>query len=65
MKLGQVYRTLFNAGQWTITGGICPYVGAGGHLTGGGEGMITRKYGLGIDQVSLILKVVITSIYNK
>jgi hypothetical protein len=51
MKLGQVYSTLFNAGQWTIAGGICPYVGAGGHLTGGGEGMLTRNYGLGIDQV--------------
>lgn len=52
MKLGQIYRTLFNAGQWTIAGGVCPYVGAGGHLTGGGMGMLTRQYGLGIDQVS-------------
>ena len=65
MKLGQIYSTLFNAGQWTITGGICPYVGAGGHLTGGGEGMITRKYGLGIDQVSIILEVVITVIHDE
>ena len=51
MKLGQLYSALFNAGQWTIAGGICPYVGAGGHLTGGGMGMLTRQYGLGIDQV--------------
>lgn len=52
MKLGQIYSQLYYAGEWTITGGICPYVGAGGHLTGGGEGMLTRQYGLGIDQVS-------------
>jgi hypothetical protein len=52
MKLGDLYSQLFYAGEWTIAAGICPYVGAGGHLTGGGEGMLTRKYGLGSDQVS-------------
>jgi len=51
MKLGQLYSALFSAGEWTIVGGVCPYVGAGGQLTGGGMGMLTRQYGLGIDQV--------------
>ena len=51
MKLGQLYSALFNAGQWTIAGGVCPYVGVGGQLTGGGMGMLTRQFGLGIDQV--------------
>ena len=55
MKLGQIFLALYNAGQFTMVGGICPYVGSGGHLTGGGQGILTRSYGLGIDQVSLSL----------
>ncbi|KAM7524802.1 hypothetical protein LguiA_014704 [Lonicera macranthoides] len=29
--------------------GVCPTVGVGGHFSGGGFGMISRKYGLAID----------------
>ncbi|WP_035303889.1 FAD-binding oxidoreductase [Actinokineospora inagensis] len=34
-----------------IVGGLCPTVGAGGFIQGGGIGMLTRKHGLGCDHL--------------
>uniref|UniRef100_A0A0D9WR30 FAD-binding PCMH-type domain-containing protein n=1 Tax=Leersia perrieri TaxID=77586 RepID=A0A0D9WR30_9ORYZ len=31
--------------------GLCPTIGIGGHFSGGGIGMMTRKYGLSVDNV--------------
>lgn len=34
-----------------VTGGMCPDVGVAGFTLGGGYSMLTRKYGLAIDNV--------------
>lgn len=47
--LWKVYRELYRMYSRTIPGGSCYSVGAGGHVTGGGYGLLSRKYGLTID----------------
>ena len=50
-RLGNIYTTIWNNGNWQFNGGTCPSVGIGGFIAGGGYGMTSRKYGLGIDRV--------------
>ena len=58
-RLGNIYSRLWNShNQVTITAGTCPSVGIGGHASGGGYGMISRKYGLAADTV-INMKVVL------
>ena len=38
----------------TIPGGSCYTVGAGGHITGGGYGVLSRLHGLTVDWLSAI-----------
>ncbi|WNB91438.1 FAD-binding protein [Bacillus sp. NEB1478] len=45
-----LYEELFEQG-FTIPGGTCPSVGLSGLTLGGGWGMLTRQYGLLIDQL--------------
>lgn len=47
--LGHLYRVLFKGWGVTVPGGECPEVGVGGHLTGGGYGPLSRRYGAVVD----------------
>lgn len=48
------YRTLLNAFGRTLPDGSCATVGAGGHISGGGYGLMSRAHGLSIDWVTAI-----------
>ena len=51
--MGQVYLTVAEKtqGAYGFSGGSCPTVGSGGHISGGGFGFLSRKYGLAADNV--------------
>ncbi|KAK9827804.1 hypothetical protein WJX74_003088 [Apatococcus lobatus] len=51
IKLGPLYLGLYQNGNRAFPAGVCPGVGAGGHLAGGGVGMLGRQYGLASDQI--------------
>jgi FAD/FMN-containing dehydrogenase len=48
-SLGDAYSSLYRMANVTIPGGTCCSVAAGGHITGGGYGMLARQYGLTVD----------------
>lgn len=50
-RLLNVYEKLFKDWGVTIPGGICYSVGAGGHIAGGGYGLLSRSYGLVVDHL--------------
>ena len=52
--LGEAYRDLYKRYGVTIPGGSCYTVGAGGHITGGGYGVLSRLHGLTIDWLSAV-----------
>ncbi|CAI9089577.1 OLC1v1024168C1 [Oldenlandia corymbosa var. corymbosa] len=50
--LGEVYYAITQkSANRAFSAGICNTVGVGGHLSGGGYGTISRKYGLSADNV--------------
>ncbi|GAA4700003.1 Berberine and berberine like [Promicromonospora umidemergens] len=49
-----VYRALLNGFNKTLPGGTCYSVGAGGHITGGGYGLLSRLHGLVVDHLSAV-----------
>lgn len=56
--LEQVYNALFRGWGVTIPGGSCPSVGAGGHIAGGGYGVLSRSMGLTVDHLYAVEVVV-------
>ncbi|MFD7654457.1 FAD-binding oxidoreductase [Actinosynnema sp. NPDC059797] len=57
--LGEVYRRLFLGWNVTVPGGWCPRVGAGGHIAGGGYGVLSRRHGLVVDHLDAVEVVVV------
>ncbi|KAI6703173.1 hypothetical protein NL676_012309 [Syzygium grande] len=50
--LGEVYHAIAaESGARAFPAGVCPTVGVGGHLSGGGYGNLMRKHGLSVDNV--------------
>ncbi|MBV8367861.1 MAG: FAD-binding oxidoreductase [Candidatus Eremiobacteraeota bacterium] len=49
--LWNVYTALYKEYGVTIPGGSCYSVGAGGHICGGGYGLLSRKHGLTVDHL--------------
>ncbi|XP_062232916.1 berberine bridge enzyme-like Cyn d 4 [Phragmites australis] len=50
--LGELYYAIGQvSNQLAFPAGLCPTIGVGGHLSGGGFGMLLRKYGAAIDNV--------------
>ncbi|MDW4910380.1 FAD-binding protein, partial [Streptomyces sp. ADMS] len=50
-QLLDVYEKLYSTWGVTIPGGICYSVGIGGHVCGGGWGMLVRRDGLVVDHL--------------
>ena len=50
-RLMNVYETLYKNWGVTVPGGICYSVGAGGHIAGGGYGLLSRSHGLVVDHL--------------
>ncbi len=52
--LGVAYTELFRKYNVTLPGGSCYSVGAGGHLSGGGYGLLTRLQGMSVDLITAV-----------
>lgn len=57
--LWNVYTQLYREYNVTIPAGSCYSVGAGGHIVGGGYGLLSRLHGLTVDWLSAVEVVVV------
>jgi hypothetical protein len=57
--LWDVYKALYKEYGVTLPGGSCYSVGAGGHITGGGYGLLSRKHGLTVDYLDAVEMIVV------
>nr|WP_233168851.1 BBE domain-containing protein [Streptomyces tsukubensis] len=57
----QVYETLYKLYGVTLPAGSCHSVGAGGHISGGGYGLLSRQLGLTVDYLHAVEVVVVRS----
>src|SRR3954447_2827430 len=53
-SLWNVYTRLYREYGVTIPAGSCYSVGAGGHVTGGGYGLLSRLHGLTVDHLTAV-----------
>ncbi|WP_328308031.1 FAD-binding protein [Streptomyces sp. NBC_00442] len=58
-QLLDVYENLYRFWGVTVPAGICFSVGAGGHVSGGGWGMLCRKHGLVVDHLQAVEVIVV------
>ncbi|PHT55538.1 hypothetical protein CQW23_04024 [Capsicum baccatum] len=50
--LGEAYyRVAEKSKKLAVAAGVCPTVGVGGHFSGGGYSMLSRKFGIAIDNI--------------
>jgi hypothetical protein len=56
-----VYQVLYKEWGVTIPGGMCYSVGAGGHIAGGGYGILSRRHGLTTDHLYAVEVVTVDS----
>ena len=49
-----VYELLYKSHGVTLPGGSCYSVGLGGHVVGGGYGLLSREHGLTVDHLSAV-----------
>ncbi len=52
--LGDVYQSLYKRYGLTLPAGSCYSVGAGGHISGGGYGLLSRLHGLSSDWLAAV-----------
>ncbi|MEK6398868.1 MAG: FAD-binding protein, partial [Terriglobus sp.] len=52
--LGEIYTALYEQGGVNLPLGSCYTVGAGGHISGGGYGLLTRQQGLTVDLLTAV-----------
>jgi hypothetical protein len=53
-QLGEAYLDLFKRYGVTMPAGSCYAVGAGGHISGGGYGLLSRLHGLTVDWLTAV-----------
>jgi FAD/FMN-containing dehydrogenase len=58
-RLLDVYETLYRRWGVVLPAGICYTVGAGGHVPGGGWGLLSRRHGLAVDHLAAVEVVVV------
>ena len=56
-----VYDALYRGWGVTIPGGMCYSVGVGGHISGGGYGLLSRRHGLTVDHLDAVEVVTVDS----